>query len=126
MYAFLSRLGRLFIGITVLVAVIAIFGVSTDLGTLVSHRGNASMACTVSSAGVGQQLLVSGQGFAANTQYHLFVNTPTASFETVANADATGAFTYENWAYTHGSYGASVWPESGASKPVATCSSTTL
>ena len=127
MYNFLSRLGRLLIGITVLVAVIAIFGVTTDLGPLVSHhQGASSMACAVSSTGVGQQLVVSGTGFAPSTQYHLFVNTPTGSYETVANADATGTFTYDNWAYSKGSYSASVWSEGGGSKLMAACTSITL
>lgn len=73
MYTFLSRLGRLFVGITVLVAGIAIFGVSTDFGALVSHHQNApSMTCSVSMGSVingHQRLLVTASGLAPGTSY---------------------------------------------------------
>jgi hypothetical protein len=127
MYGFLTRLGRLFIAIPILVAVIAIFGSSILTDVPVAHKQNTSaMACTVSSAGVGQQLVVSGHGFAANTQYLLHVSTPTGTFATVANADPTGAFTYDNWAYSRGVYGATVFSEGGRSSQVATCTGLSL
>lgn len=128
MFVFLTRLGRLFVATVVLAGVISILGVMSITGVLVSHHSGAtsSMACAVSSTGVGQQLVVSGRGFAPGTQYHLFVNTPTASFETVANTDSTGTFSYDNWAYSKGSYGASVWSEGGGSKQMAACTSLTL
>jgi hypothetical protein len=127
MYAFLTRLGRLFIGVPILVAVIVIFGGSSLTAVPVAHKQNASaMSCAVSSAGVGQQLVVSGHGFAANTQYLLFVSTPRGSWETVANADSTGAFTYDSMAYATGTYGATVWSEGGGSKQVASCTTLTL
>src|SRR5260370_31197885 len=124
MFVFLTRLGRLFVATVVLAGVISVIGVMTTTGILVAshHQGGApAMACAVSSAGVGQQLVVSGHGFDPSTQYHLFVSTPTGNFETVANAGSTGAFAYDNWAYAKGTYGASVWSEGGGSKQMAAC-----
>ncbi len=127
MYNFLSRLGRLFIGITVLVAVIAIFGVSTDFGALVSHHQSASsMSCAVSSAGVGQQLVTSGHGFAPNSQYLLSVKTPAGTGTTTASTDGSGAFTVNAWATWSGTYSASVWTTGGGSRQMASCSSVTV
>ncbi|HEV2414629.1 MAG TPA: hypothetical protein VGX27_07455 [Candidatus Dormibacteraeota bacterium] len=54
-------------------AVIAIFGVSADLGSLVSHRQNASsMSCAVSLGSVingHQRLLVTASGLTPGTNY---------------------------------------------------------
>jgi hypothetical protein len=127
MYIFLSRLGRLVVGIPVIVAITTILGLTTITAVPVASRHAASAsACAVSSAGVGQQLVVSGHGFAAGTQYHLFVSSPYGSWETVANTDASGAFTYDTWAYMKGAYGANVWTEGGGSKQVAACTTLSL
>jgi len=127
MFVFLTRLGRLAVGIPVVIAVTALLGFNTLTAVPVAHRQGAStMSCTVSSAGVGQKLIVAGHGFSAGTQYHLFVSSPTGSYETVANTDSTGAFTYESWTYAKGAYGASVWSVGGKSRQLATCTSLTL
>ena len=130
MFTFLTRLGRLGITITVLVAVATILGVTTwgRQQLVASHHQAASpsAACAVSSAGVGQQLVVSGHGFAPSTQYLLNVTTPSGNWATVANTDSSGAFKYTNWTYLRGTYGATAWTEGGGSKQVATCSSLTL
>jgi len=128
MYTLLSRLGRLFVVITVLMAVAAIIGFTSISGILVASHHNASsgMSCTVASAGVGQALSVSGRGFAANSQYLLFLSNPAGSGETTANTDANGAFTYSSSASWKGTYSASVWSAGNGSKQVAACTPVTL
>jgi hypothetical protein len=128
MFTFLSRLGRLFVVSTVLIAVGTIIGFTSISGILVAshHNASSSMACAVTSAGVGQALAVSGHGFAANTQYALFTTTPGGNGETTASTDSTGAFTVTSFTYWHGTYGASVWTLGGGAKQVASCTSATV
>lgn len=128
MFAFLQRLGRLFVVVTILMAVGTIIGITSYSGILVASHHNASsaMACTVASGGVGQSLTVSGHGFAANSQYLLFLSNPAGSGETTANTDATGAFTYSSYASWKGTYSASVWSAGSGSKQVAACTALTL
>jgi len=128
MYTLLSRLGRLFVVVTVLMAVAAIIGFTSISGILVASHHNASsgMACAVTSGGVGLALTVSGHGFAANSQYLLFLTNPAGSGETTVNTDANGAFTYSSWASWKGTYSASVWSAGSGSKQVAACTSVTL
>lgn len=104
MYAFLTSLGRLFMGITVLVAVLAIFGVAGVTGILVSHHQNASStaSCAVSMGSVvnGQQrLLVISSGLTANTNY---VYGQTGVQTATVTTNSTGAFSDQSLFY-HGS-----------------------
>lgn len=128
MYGFLSRLGHLFVAIPILVAAIVIFGGSSLLTAVPAahHQNVGTMSCAVSSAGVGQQLVVSGHGFGAATQYVLNVTTPRGGWTTVATTDATGSFTYDSTAFASGAYSASVWSEGGRTRQVAACTSLTL
>ena len=128
MFIFLTRLGRLMVGIPIVIAVTTIAGFTTlSIVPVASHHlASASGACAVTSTGVGQQLVVSGHGFAPSTQYLLHMSTPTGNFDTVANTDSSGAFTYDSWTYLRGTYAATAWTEGGGSKQVVTCSSLTL
>lgn len=110
MYNFLSRLGRLLIGITVLVAIIAIFGVTTDLGPLVSHHQNApSAACAVSMGGVingHQRLLVAASGLNPNSSY---VYGQTGIQTATVTTNSSGAFSDQSLFYNGpGKYAISV------------------
>ena len=127
-FVLVSRIGRLFVVATILMAVGAIIGFTSFSGILVASHHNASsgMACTVTSAGVGGSLTVSGHGFAANSQYLLFLTNPAGSGETTANTDGNGAFTYSSYASWKGTYSASVWSAGNGSKQVAACTSLTL
>jgi len=128
MFAFLSNLGRLGVTIAVLVAVAGILGFTTLGMQLVAshHNATASAACAASSAGAGKALVISGHGFAANTQYLLYTSTPAGTGATTATTDGTGAFTVNSWAYWSGAYGAAVWTPGGGSRLVATCSGVTV
>ena len=128
MFTFLSRLGRLFVAGAVLIAVGTILGFTSLSGILVASHHNAGSggSCAVSSSGVGQQLVFSGRGFAANTQYLLFTTSPGGNGETTANTDSTGAFSVSSVAYWHGTYGASVWSSGGGSRQLAACASVTV
>ena len=128
MFTFLSRLGRLTVTIGVLVAVAGILGFTTfGMQLVASHHGaSASAACVAASAGVGKPLVISGHGFAANSQYLLYTNTPAGSGATTATTDGSGSFTVNSWAYWAGTYGGSVWTIGGGSHQMATCSSVTV
>ena len=128
MFTFLQRLSRLFVILTIMVAVGTIIGFTSISGILVAshHNASSSMACAVSSAGVGQSLTVSGHGFAANSQYLLFLTSPGGNGATTATTDATGSFTYTSTAYWKGAYGASVWTSGGGSKQLASCTSASV
>lgn len=73
MFTFLTRLGRVFVGITVFVAVLGVLGIVTTTGILVSHHQAAgSQTCSISMGSVvnGQQrLLITAGGLTASTQY---------------------------------------------------------
>ena len=128
MFVFLTRLGRLFVATVVLAGVISILGVMSITGVLVSHHGGAtsSMACAVSSTGVGQALTVSGHGYAPNTEYLLHMSSPGSNFATPVNTNTSGSFTFSWQASWAGTYGAAVWSAGGGSKLMATCSSVTV
>ena len=128
MFAFLTRLGHLAIGIPIAIAVITIVGYNSVLAPVpVAHKqASSSAACAVTGAGVGHALVTSGHGFAANSQYILSVKTPAGSGTTTATTDAAGEFTVNSWAYWAGTYGASVWTAGGGSHLMATCSSVPL
>ena len=72
MFTFLTRLGRLAIGIPVALVVITVLGYTTLTMLPAASRHKDPGACTVAMGSVinGQQrLLVTGSGMSANTQY---------------------------------------------------------
>jgi len=79
--------------------------------------------CVLSSAGVGQQLFLSGSGFAPNSQYVLFSASPGGSGATTVNTDQSGALISPLlFAYWPGTYGAQLWTEGHHTSEVASCS----
>ena len=84
--------------------------------------GGAS--CTLSSTGAGQPLILSGSGFAPNSQYLLFTSTPGGSGATTVNTDPSGAISDTLIAYWSGTYTAGIWSEGHHSSEVAACSTT--
>lgn len=73
MFAFLTRLGRVFVGITVFVAVLGVLGIVTTTGILVAHhQGAGAQTCSVTMGAVinGQQrLLVTAGGLTPSSSY---------------------------------------------------------
>lgn len=127
MFSFLTRLGRLAIGIPIVIAAATIFGFGVLQALPVAHhQASAAASCTLSSAGVGQSLTTSGRGFGANTQYVLYATTPAGTGATTASTDGNGSFTVNSWAYWKGTYSAAVWTTGGGAKLVKACSSLTL
>ena len=102
MFGFLTRMGRLFVGITVFVAVLGILGVMSINGALVSHHQAAgTQTCSVSMGAVvnGQQrLLVSASGLTANANY---VYGQTGVQTATVTTSASGSFTDQSLFY-HG------------------------
>jgi len=125
MYTLLSRLGRLFVVITVLMAVAAIIGFTSISGILVASHHNAagSTACTMSAASLGGSFTVSGSGYSPGASYAVQMTWPyggVADLPTTANA--SGQISLVTQAYWSGTYKASVLNSKGA--VVATCSET--
>jgi hypothetical protein len=127
-FTFLTRLGRLAVGIPIVIAVTTIMGFSVlNIVPVASHhQASASAACVVASTGVGRALVTSGHGFAANSQYLLAVKTPAGTGTTTATTDASGSFTVNAWATWAGTYSAAVWTMGGGSHLMASCSSVTV
>ena len=72
MFTFLTRLGHLAVGIPILIAVVAIFGVSTLSSLPVASRHKDPGSCTVALGSVisgHQRLLVTAAGMSPNTRY---------------------------------------------------------
>jgi hypothetical protein len=72
MFVFLTRLGRLVVGIPVVIAVTTILGINTLTALPVASKHKDPGSCTVAMGSVinGQQrLLVTASGLPANTQY---------------------------------------------------------
>ena len=128
MFTFLDRLGRTFVVTLVLVAALAVVGVTAIGQNLTANHRNAptAMACATTGAGVGQVVTVSGHGFAASTQYVLFVSNPAGHGATTVYTDGSGAFAYSSTASWNGTYAATVWSSGKSSRQLATCTSLTL
>lgn len=107
MFTFLTRMGRLFVGITVFLAVMAIIGVTSITGLLVSHHQNASAtaACAVSMGSMinaHQRLLVTATGLTPSTQY---LEAQTGVQSVWITTSSTGSTTDQSLYYNgHGNY----------------------
>jgi hypothetical protein len=124
MFVFLTRLGRLAVGIPVVIAVTAVLGFNTIIEVPVAHHQNGTqLACTVSSAGVGKQLTITGSGYAPNTGYLVDITWPagnTSGQSTTTDASGhLGAWTY---AYYAGNYSVAIATMGSHSTTVARCS----
>lgn len=102
MFSFLTRLGRLAIGIPIVVAVVTIFGVGALTSVPVASKHNAPGACTVAMGAVisGQQRLsVTAWGLTANSGY---LEAQTGVQSVMVTTDATGSVSDQSLVY-HGS-----------------------
>jgi hypothetical protein len=125
MFAFLSNLGRLGVTIAVLVAVAGILGFTTLGMQLVAshHNAAATAGCSVSAAGVGSRLTISGTGYAANTSYLVEIKWPAGNTSgQISTTSASGALSAWNYAYYAGSYSVTVLTTGNNSTQVASCS----
>jgi hypothetical protein len=105
MFTFLTRLGRLTIGIPIALVVITVIGYTTlTMLPAASHHKDPG-SCTVAMGSVinGQQrLLISMSGLSANTQY---LEAQTGVQSVWVTTDSTGANTNQSLFYTgSGSY----------------------
>src|SRR5215472_8000867 len=124
MFVFLTRLGRLAVGIPVVIAVTAVLGFNTITGVPVAHHQNAAqLACAVSSAGVGKQLTVTGSGYAPNTGYLVQITWPAGNVSGQSTTtDASGHLSAWNYAYYAGTYSVGIATMGSRSTTVARCS----
>lgn len=86
--------------------------------------GGTTASCTLSTAGVGQPLALSGRGFAPDSQYVLFLTSPAGSGATTVNTDSSGSLSYNTFASWPGVYSAQIMTESHHSSVAASCSTT--
>lgn len=101
MYGFLTRLGRLAVGIPVLVAILAIFGVGTSDLTPVASTSKATATCSVamgSVVGAQQRLLVQATGLAPATSY---LEAQTGVQSVMVTSDGSGSISDQSLVY-HG------------------------
>jgi hypothetical protein len=129
MFAFLTRLGRVAVGIPILVAVIAIFGAGTLTSVPVAskspHNNAATAACTLSGTAVGGALTLTGGGYAANTTYAAEFQWPNGTAGSFpANSNSSGAITVSTYAWWAGTYRASVYTTGNHTQLMSSCSTT--
>jgi hypothetical protein len=120
------RVRALLIGLG-LVGIAILASVTSVLGAAAAKPGPGSASsgvCTMSTGGVGQELLLTGTGFVPNTQYVLFLESPGTAGGTTVNTDQAGYFTYAMSTYSSGTYTAQVWAEGHHMIEVASCSTT--
>lgn len=125
MFTFLTRMGRLFVGITVFVAVLGVLGIMTTTGILVASHHNAagSTACSLSSATVGGPLVISGSGYAPGASYAAAVTWPYGSTgDLLTTANASGQISVTTQALWSGTYKVSILNSRGT--VMASCSET--
>ena len=124
MFVFLTRLGRLVVGIPVVIAVTAILGFNTLTALPVAHHQNSTqMACAVSSAGVGKQLSITGNGYAPSTGYLVDITWPAGNTSAQSTiTDASGHLSAWNYSFYPGSYSVAVATTGAHSTVVARCS----
>jgi hypothetical protein len=113
----------------VLSFVVAAFAVPASAEAVAAHAkpnggGSTTASCTLTSAGVGQPLLLSGSGFAPDSQYVLFLTSPAGTGATTVNTDSSGSLTYDTFASWPGVYSAQIMTESHHSTVAASCSTT--
>jgi hypothetical protein len=91
-----------------------------------TSHGSASPTCSLSAAGVGSQLVLSGGGYASGSSYRVQFTWPNNNgvASTAAWADASGNITVDTYAYWSGTYQAAVFATTGNGAQLATCSIT--
>jgi hypothetical protein len=120
------RVRALLIGLG-LVGIAILANATSVVGAPMAKPGpgsSSSGVCTLSTVGVGQEMLLTGAGFTPNTQYVLFLNSPGTAGGTTVNTDPSGDFTYVMWTYASGTYSAQAWAEGHHASEVASCSTT--
>jgi hypothetical protein len=120
------RAHALLIGVG-LVGIAIMANAPTVLGAPMAKPGpgpSSSGACTLSSGGIGQELVLTGSGFASNSQYLVLLSSPGGSGMTTADTDPSGAFSDVFWTYWSGTYTAEIWTEGHRSSEVASCATT--
>ena len=120
-----SRLNRAS-ALALALALAAIGFGATAVDTLAKRPGQggsgAAETCSLTSAGVGQPLILSGSGFAANSQYIVYMTSPGGTGATTVNTDPTGSLAAGNfWTYWSGTYSVQLWSEGHQSNLAASC-----
>ena len=127
MFAFLTRLGRLFMIALVMGVTASIlgFGVLTYSPVANKHHGSGATACTLTGSSVGASLTLTGGGYAANTSYAAAFQWPNGTAGSFpANSDSNGSIKVSTYAYWPGTYHASVYTSGAHAQLMASCSTT--
>jgi hypothetical protein len=70
-------------------------------------------------------MLLTGSGYAPNSQYIVSMSSPAGTGTTTVNTDPSGSLTAGNfWTYWSGTYSAQIWSEGHQSSLVTSCSTT--
>ena len=127
MFIFLSRMGRLFVGIPIVIAVTTILGFNVFTGVPVAskHGAQSTAQCSLAGSTVGGTLVLSGAGYTPGATYvadFLWPNGTTGGFPTTA--DNSGNIRVSTYAWWAGTYTANVMTSGSKSHAVATCTTT--
>jgi len=139
MFLFLTRLGRLLVGITVVVAVTSIFGLSTLSALPVASRQAAASPCTVNPnpAALDQLFTVSATGLPTGGAVNLIITFPNGTAATSPiSVSSNGSYTLtmssagsmfpseQTGTYKYQFVGKVKWPAGTFNQSYATCSET--
>ena len=126
MFSFLSGVGKLFVGIPIVIAVAVAFGFNTlTTVPVASHKGLATAQCSLSGSTVGGPLVLSGSGFTPGASYiadFFWPNGTSGGFP--ATADSSGNVRVSTYAWWAGTYKAEVMMAGSKSQMMASCSTT--
>ncbi len=125
MFIFISRVGRLAVGIPVVIAITTILGLSTftEVPVAYKHHALASAGCTISATTVGAPMSISGAGYQPGTSLEVIVVQPNGNSPGYATwTNSLGNFNLSSVPGASGSYVAHVYSTSGNKALLATCS----
>jgi hypothetical protein len=138
MFIFLSRIGRVFVGTTVVVAVTSVLGFSTLTTTAVpvgSVQKNPSCTVTPSTAVLDQLFTISATGLPNGGAVNLIITFPNAIAQTAPiSVSSNGTYTLtessassifpseQKGTYTYQFVGRMKWPQGTFNQSYATCS----
>src|SRR5213594_1023354 len=110
-----------------LAALLALAAVTASGGVALAKRPvpppTSSQTCTLTSAGVGQPMYLTGGGFAPDSQYIVYMSTPAGTGATTVNTDSSGNLANGNfWTTWAGTYDAQIYTEGHRPSLVASCS----
>ena len=126
MFSFLSGVGKLFVGIPIVIAVAVAFGFNTlTTVPVASHKGLSAAQCSLAGSTVGGPLVLTASGLTPGGRYIADFAWPNGTFGGFpATADSSGTVRVSTYAWWAGTYTADVMTAGANSRQMASCTTT--